>query len=83
MKATREEVYDAIDTERTYQSCVWSGMDEQNSIADYIIYLKRYIREAECISDPSTPSNVLNTIRKVAAIAVACMERHGAPRRVA
>lgn len=83
---TREEVYKAIDGERDYQTSLW-GTDEGFSnpllIGEFLTLLEVYLRKAqeEWIVEPRPEVNSLNTVRKIAGIAVNCMEQHGAPQR--
>lgn len=86
-KATRSEVYDAIDTERVYQSEVVSGdpmrcMLVPKSVGDYVTMLTAYIsRTQQTWCDTPGNEQTLHFIRKIAGIAVKCMEQHGAPER--
>lgn len=86
---TRKEVYDAIDSEREYQDFRWnentttsSGL---HSPAEWLVYIQDYLREAftqaSRSADPESRDMVMNTIRKITAMGVACMEQNGAPRR--
>lgn len=84
----RDEVYKAIDTERKYQDSVWhrkEGEDDPNplSIGEFILLLNAYSDQArdQWLKEPKPEINALNTIRKIAGIAVNCMEQHGAPQR--
>jgi hypothetical protein len=89
MKSTREEVYAAIDSERTYQNARWNPStttsNGEHSLEEWIMYMEDYLNEAKHIlsrqarqdSDPKT----LNIIRKVTAMGVAAMEEHGAINR--
>ncbi len=81
MKVARMQVYDAIDSERAYQHSKWSEEfdDSRWSLSDWIIFMERHIAEAK--SSTGYPLNVLNSIRKIAALAVACMEHNGVPVR--
>lgn len=86
---TRQEVYEAIDTEREYQDRVWKdhagGTESPNplSIGEWILCMEEYLAEArvEWTGEPKPEVKTLETIRKVGAIAVHCMEQHGAPKR--
>jgi hypothetical protein len=89
MKSTRQQVFEAINTERAYQDKKWtpettisSGI---HSIEEWIMYIEDYLdeakhtlsREPKQICDPKA----LHIMRKVAAMAVACMEQNGAYNR--
>jgi hypothetical protein len=84
-KATmRANVYEAIDREREYQDARWGGVphDARESVGNFLIYMERYLQKAkDAYVDASHSTEALREIRKVAALAVACMEVHGAPRR--
>lgn len=83
--ATRQEVYEALDTERTYQGKRWG--DANHSITEFLVYMQDYVAEAlhKCSRLPDEEANpqALDSIRKVAALGVAAMEQHGAPKRPA
>lgn len=76
----REQVYKAIDGERDYQDSLGPDRTDGSvkSVGDYITMLNTYQRRA---TDAWTniPGNrqALHEIRKIAAIAVRCMEEHG------
>lgn len=86
---TRKEVYEAIDSERDYQQQRWGG-DHYRTVGEYLIYMQDYLDEAkrQATREPDNPvgwrnvsDNTKDTIRKIAALAVACMEHNGAPKR--
>ena len=87
---TRETVYQAIDSERTYQGLRWGKQESklgalvepQHSVCDFLVYMQDYLREAmtECARTPGVGA-ALEIVRKVTALGVACMEEHGAPVR--
>ncbi|MFZ1005382.1 MAG: hypothetical protein WAN65_00995 [Candidatus Sulfotelmatobacter sp.] len=83
--ATRAEVYGAIDSERAYQDVKW-GANHTHGVAEYVTYMHEYLAELRkqmTRNAPGTPDYVagLDTLRKVAGLAVAAMEQNGAPRR--
>lgn len=79
-RRNREHVYEAIDSERDYQDRRWPG--HTHSIPDYILFMEDYLAEARhMVSRSNNEASALDTIRKVAALAVVCMEEHGAPVR--
>lgn len=87
MKTDRTEVYTVLDGERAYQDSRWGGQvhDRGHSIEDWLVYMEDYISEAKHIcsreaADTCYPK-ALGIIRKVAAMGIACMENHGAPKR--
>lgn len=84
----RERVYDVIDGERAYQDAMKVGPDgrtdgRQKSVGDYLTLIRVYSAKADAAYSGS-PGDVpsLHEIRKIAAIAVQCMEVHGAHPRL-
>jgi hypothetical protein len=78
-KVTRTEVYSVINGERDYQDRKWVKFDDAKwSVGDWLIFIQRYVDEAE--SKLGYPE-ALDSIRKIAGLAVACMEYNGAPKR--
>jgi hypothetical protein len=86
---TREAVYSIIDGERNYQDSRWGttassgrpGAGER-SIDEFILYISGYANDAVNVASHfGDPQKKLDAVRKVAALCVACMEQHGAPRR--
>lgn len=81
MKASRDQVYIAINTERAYQEHKW-GDQAGGTIDEFSLYISGYV--ADLVRETShnfTGEEALNIIRKITALGVACMERHGAPHR--
>lgn len=87
---SREEVYAAIDSERDYQEMriVRDGttaIEEGHTPEEYLLYMEHYMhlaREAaSTIWGPAAKPAVLDVIRKITALGVACMETNGAPKR--
>lgn len=88
-KATRKEVYEAIDSERDYQDSRWNPETTTScnvhSFEDWFTYIEDYVSEAKHLlsrvprqeSDPVA----LDIMRKVAGMSVCAMEEHGAPKR--
>ena len=89
MKASRAEVYAAIDGEREYQDLMgeangWGeGAGASNhSVGDFIVLMDEYLARAKkAYADSTGNMPSLDVIRKVAGIAVNCLEKHGAPER--
>lgn len=87
--ASRLEVYDAIDSERDYQDSLWNPettpTEGVHHVASWLTYMRSYLDEAvnqvSRGADPAASVAALNTIRKITAMGVACMEQHGAPQR--
>lgn len=93
-KATRAEVYEALDGEREYQEIRWgvascegrTPEDHQHSVSEWLIYMQDYLTEAIHIvarnADPAASILALAHVRKITAMGVACMEQLGAQKRV-
>ena len=85
--ATREAVYREIDSERDYQDNLWPGrgVGEPNhlTVGEFVLLLEEYILKAraEWTVESKPEVNTLDIVRKVAGIAVNCMEQNGAPMR--
>lgn len=83
----RQEAYDAIDSERAYQEMRKSRDNgaKQHSVDEFVLYMDVYLDEAKRLAattwGPDVQNKVLDFIRKVTALGVACMEENGAPRR--
>ena len=75
---TRAEVYQAINSERTYQDKKWGGSDHDRiwNVGDWLIFMDVYLQRAkqEYTAFAGNPSD---QVRKLAALAVACMEYNG------
>lgn len=84
MKASRLEVYEAVNTERDYQEKRWNR-EPPHSIVEYLVYMRDYVEEAlhnaSRVDDAIMKQGLLNNVRKVTGLGVACMEHHGAPKR--
>lgn len=84
---TRIDAFEAINTERDYQDKIWQAAGNTGpnplTIGEFILLLSTYVDDAaDQFRKESKPEmNALNTIRKIAGIAVNCMEQHGAPKR--
>lgn len=79
---TRADVYQAIDTEREYQNNL-----ERNTVRDQrpleqlaLIEVAIADMKREWYALPGQPR--MDYMRKIAGVAVRCMEEHGAPHRV-
>ena len=81
--ASIEEALNALKGEREYQDKLWGPTLEggKHSVSEYILFMQNYLREAEdivCrIAAPKCGEDALHIIRKVGAMAVACMEQNG------
>ena len=88
MTTRRSDIYAAIESERAYQNSLWKDPahpEHSNplEIGEFILLIEEYAMKARKEwSEESKPEvAALNTIRKIAGIAVNCMEQHGAPQR--
>lgn len=85
MKTPKPKVYDAIEDERQYQDKKWNhettASGGVHSTTEWLVYLDDYIREAKTVvtrnADPEANVKALHIVRKIAAMAVACMEQNG------
>ena len=81
----REDVYAAINGERAFQNSRWPrGNSPEFSLGEELVLLAEYAsraRRAWTDEPVGEKLETLNAIRKLAAIAVRCMEKHGAPTR--
>lgn len=88
-KVTRQEVYAAIDSERDYQDHRWNDSTTTSgglhSLEEWCVYIRSYNNEAmETLSrgpKQEVDAKALEIMRKIAGMAVSCMEQHGAPHR--
>lgn len=91
-KETFKQVVDKIKTEREYQdACVSkyfahynkdAALDESRSIPAEILMIDHYLHEAqENWTHKHDDNDALDKIRKIAAMAVRCLENHGCPER--
>jgi hypothetical protein len=84
---TRQRVFAVIDGEREYQEGKWTpaNSDYYHSEAEWLVFIEDYVHEAKQVYSrfPGDEARrfVLHTLRKIATLAVAAMEQHGAPTR--
>ena len=86
---TQEQVLKVIVGERIYQDARWNPATTTSGgfheVGAWLTFMRSYLREAEDQisrgADPQASEAALNTVRKIAAMSVACMEQHGAPER--
>ena len=87
--ATRREVYDAIDSERTYQdeklgNSARAHVDDNRDQGSLILLAEHYmqkLREAHAAPNSLGSTEVTSTARKIAALLVMLMERNGVTKR--
>lgn len=88
-KATRAEVYAALDSERDYQDMrtVRDGSTtaRPHSAEEFLVYTQDYLNEALHVASrvwgPEANAKIMEIVRKVSALCVANMEGNGAPQR--
>lgn len=89
---TRQQVYASLDSERDYQEGLAkkAGTVEgvrPHSVEEFTLYIDDYVTELKhqlartWTPDRQVPA-ALDTLRKITAMGVACMEQHGAPLRI-
>lgn len=79
--ATIKEVFTAIESERDYQDDKW-GLEDTHSLEEWVLYMEDYLSKARsALVDAEDDVEALENIRKVAGLAVAAMQDHGAPQR--
>jgi len=81
MKLTRAEVYELIDGERDYQDKRWphdAPSVGSHDVGTYILFMKGYVNKAiETACFSARHEECIEHFRKIAALAVRCMEGHG------
>ena len=85
---TRQEVYKLIDGERDYQDSFISNTDNNRSegiphqVAGYVVMINHYVQKLnQAWTENAGCEKALDVVRKIAGIAVHCMEDYGAPER--
>jgi hypothetical protein len=83
VRATRDEVYAAIDGERDYQDSKspTSETGGVHTVAEWLLYMQDYLNEAQHIASrtwgPEATHQCLDIMRKITAMGVACQEQNG------
>ena len=74
----REDVYKLIDGERDYQNSKppRPKTDEETSVGEWLIYIEHMVNLAKFDVYQLSEAEALEEIRKIAALAVACMENN-------
>jgi hypothetical protein len=80
---TREEVLTILSEERSYQERKWGDSGRNKPAECYMVYMKDYLDRAfhDITNGGRGYEEALADLRKVAAIAIACFEDNGVPRR--
>ena len=84
----RSEVYRCIDGERDYQDWKWDVRKHENSLPDeekpvpeWINYIEYHINMCKMSIYNLDKEQALSDMRKIAALAVRCLEIHGCSER--
>jgi hypothetical protein len=88
-KLTRQEAYQVINTERDYQEKLWNNLNKEiNNPSSFILWMEEYLSKARALASTKdervgTEGNkeIMDVLRKVTALGVACIEINGAPER--
>lgn len=81
MTLIRKYVYETLDEERDYQDLKW-GTDERPTVGNFLVYMQDYMTQAiHDLTHNIGDEKALDTIRKITALGVACMEQNGSVRR--
>ena len=79
-----DEIWQAITNERACQDRKYGEIQQRDlSIGDYLVILRQELGEAEraYVGTPNPAAEALREILQVAAVAVACLQRHGVMER--
>lgn len=77
----RSLVYEAIDTERDYQEKLARNTATDQRPLEQMALIEEVLRRAKQDWYDKPGDFDMNYVRKIAGIAVRCMEQHGAPKR--
>lgn len=79
----REQVYEAINSERYYQDRKWGSVqDHPHEVGGWLTLMRKLLRDAEdAWASSDGDYKALLELRKVLAVGVACAEQHGLPAR--
>ena len=76
-----------LSEERLYQDARWGDAPSagKHSAAEFVLYMEHHIAEARrlasTLADPESVFKVMAEVRKIGALAIACMEQNGCPSR--
>jgi hypothetical protein len=82
-RGSMEKVFEAIRGEREYQDKLWGNAPSEgiHSVPEWVLFIQNYLREAEEVvcrkAFPECDEDALHTMRKIATMAVRCMEQNG------
>jgi hypothetical protein len=82
---SQERVFNVITGERIYQAGRWNEETTESggkhTVTEWLLYIQDYLTEATHLvsrnPDPEATRMALDSIRKIAAMCVACMEQNG------
>jgi len=88
-KLTKQEAYQVIDTERDYQEKLWNNLNKEiNNPSSFILWVEEYLSKARTLASTKdervgTEGNkeIMDVLRKVTALGVACIEINRALKR--
>jgi len=86
MSYKQELAIEAIIEEREYQDTKWNPVEDHgHNVTEWLVYIQDYANEALRVLSRKPDSEAIpfanHTIRKIAAMGVACMEQNGTLRR--
>ncbi|MBF6650037.1 MULTISPECIES: hypothetical protein [unclassified Methylobacter] len=78
--SSQEQVFKAIQDERSFQDQKWGSIDEHpHEVGSWLTIMRQLLNDAErAYMGQRGDIGALDEIRKVVATGVACMEQHGA-----
>lgn len=78
---SRAEVYAAIDSEREYQNTLARNDVKNQTVMEQMSLIRHILTQLDAAwyNEPGYPS--MDYVRKIAGVAVRCLEEHGAPLR--
>jgi hypothetical protein len=77
-RLSREEVFNIINKEREHQEKKWGiKHDDNHPISDWLIFMRKYLNEAENALYESNCDGVMTAIKKITLLGVAAMESKG------
>jgi len=80
----REEIYKIIDGEREYQEIRWVN-EPIHSPTEYLVFIEEYIKIGKTLAtfedDAVMKPKIMDVMRKIISLGVACAESHGLPER--
>ncbi len=78
----RDRVYEVIDSERAYQIYRWGAdHDRREPVTSFLVYMQDYLTIALHQATHDEKTALMDTIRKITALGVACMEQNDTTRR--